>query len=79
MSTLTIVDFIEGPTYLAPALVNNELSGLDELDMKEYIEFMNNIPEGCYIVGIEGESYTGKYNGKITELFNYIMHKRFKR
>jgi hypothetical protein len=68
------VGFIEGPAYLAVALINGDESGFgvqEELDLEI---FMNSLPEGAIIVDVSADVDYAIWNHLLTEVSTYTFH-----
>lgn len=68
------VEYVEGPAFLAPALINNDISGMDHNDMVEMYVFLNMLPYGYHIVSTIGCEYMGRFNGLMMNICKYVIH-----
>ena len=69
------VEHIDGPAYLASALVNDDTSGLDDDGKRELRNFLNYyIGEHGAVVATEGEEFFGRLDGVQRILVTYVVH-----
>ena len=73
------VDKIEGPAFLACALINGDESVVDggEEDGPDHElleEFLNSLEDGWYIMSC-GKEWFGQWHGIGMNVTNYIIHK----
>ena len=74
-----IVDKIEGPAFLAVALINGDTSGFSDDDEKTLARFEAEVfrqfgPEAC-VVDCEGEPFFGRWiDGLGHDLVEYTIH-----
>lgn len=70
------VDFVDGPAFLAPVLVNGDETGIRPEDEIILNDFINNLPNGYYVVSTtDDEPWCGRWNGMLYEMCTYILHK----
>jgi hypothetical protein len=70
------VDTIEGPAFLAPALINGDETGLSNNDLITLELFMKTIPNGWYIVDCTSEPYYSIWDvdGFRYDMLEYTIH-----
>lgn len=68
------VGFIEGPAYLAVALINGDESGFEDADEQDMETFLANLPEGAIIVDVSADVDYSIWNGLLTEVATYTYH-----
>jgi len=71
------VGTIEGPVFLAPALINGNESGLSDNDLITLELFMKTIPNSWYVGACTSEPYFGRWDvdGLGHDLIEYTIHK----
>lgn len=70
------VDTIEGPAFLAPALVNGDINELSYGEQCLLDLFLSTIPSGWYVVSCEDDEYVGKWRGGYCVMTSYILHRQ---
>lgn len=69
------VEHIDGPAYLANALVNDDTSGLDGDGKRALRDFLNYyIGEHGAVVATDGEEFIGRFDGMQMMLTIYVVH-----
>lgn len=69
------VETIEGPAFLAPALVNGDINYLSYGEQCLHDLFLSTIPSGWYVVATDGDEYVGKWRGGHCVMCSYVLHR----